>query len=127
MLGGVKGGPVDPAEGWKDGHCEMFARLGRRNKRLSRSGIKRQDHTEIERIGPEGGVEQSGAGEDSSWNGLIIIVAWRILDPDRWGSDREWNVTHVAQGACLCRDETNRNARVAGNNRDGMGGYQSGW
>ena len=53
--GGVKGGPVDPAEGWKNGYCEMFARLGQRNKRMSRSGIKRQDHTEMGRIGPEAG------------------------------------------------------------------------
>ena len=69
--------------------------------RMPRSGIKRQDHTEIERIGLEGGVERSGAGEDSSWNGLIVIVAWKILDPDCGGSDREWNATRVAQGSSL--------------------------
>ena len=40
---------------------------------------------------------------------------------------REWNATHVAQGACLCGDETNRNMRVPGNDRDRMGGYRSGW
>ena len=78
---------------------------------------------EIERISPEGRVEQNGAGEDSLWNRLIIIVVWRSLDPDHWGSDREWNATCMAQGACLCRDETNRNAQVTGNSRDGMGGY----
>ena len=36
-----------------------------------------------------------------------LDVAWRILELDRRGSDREWNATRVALGASLCGDETN--------------------
>ena len=51
------------------------------------------------------------------------FVAWGILEPDCRGSDREWNAMCVAQGAGLCGDEANGNVRVAGNDRDGVGGY----
>lgn len=96
-------GPGRRVEGWLQWGVH---KTGSKEQGGARLGIKRWDQSKIEKSGPGGGVEQSGAGEDSSWNGSIIVVAWGILELDRQGSDREWNATCVAQGASLCRDET---------------------
>ena len=71
--------------------------------------IKNQE----EEIGPDGGSERSGAGEDSSGNGPIIIVAWEIWIRIAGDLVTEWDATRVARGADLCRDEIKGDARIA--------------
>ena len=56
----------------------------------------------------------------------IIILAWGILEPDRGGSDREWNATRVAREPVCSGTRQMGNARVAGSDGDGVGGYRTG-